>query len=379
METKIHITDNLDAEQLKCLNEIKTELKVRLEIHPNLYTNWNIIRFCRARNFNFKKVKLMIENYLEFREKYDFKIIEAIEESDLDVIFQNYAKGYFGYDYEGRVVIIDKLSLTYPSKIFDAMDIKFLTKALIRLYMHLIHIIFPVLSNLHKKRIDKMFYLVDLKDVSIMKFFDKRVLAFMKILSHFASDYYPEILGKCFIINSPLLFKGIWNVCKMWLDKKTRDKFDIEGEPGKEKLETYLNIVNLPICVGGKSENSFNLLNGPWKKELTDAIERRSFYLRDRTIEYEYFYTNEERDSEMRREKINKDNEISKFAIIDKDVSKLNDKNLVKYLVTKSADSKDIKKIGHFQVKEFEEFSTDDLKFGSPKIPISSIKVCKKN
>ena len=35
-----------------------------------------------------------------------------------------------------------------------------------------------------------------------------------------STDYYPEILGKGFIINAPMIFTGVWAIIKGWLDEK---------------------------------------------------------------------------------------------------------------------------------------------------------------
>lgn len=34
------------------------------------------------------------------------------------------------------------------------------------------------------------------------------------------TNYYPEVLGKLFIINAPFIFRGIFSIIKGWLDEK---------------------------------------------------------------------------------------------------------------------------------------------------------------
>ncbi|KAL6077836.1 CRAL-TRIO domain-containing protein [Balamuthia mandrillaris] len=48
------------------------------------------------------------------------------------------------------------------------------------------------------------------------------------------SDYYPERLGEAYFVNSPFIFKSIWNVLKVFLDEETRSKFKfVDGKKGE--------------------------------------------------------------------------------------------------------------------------------------------------
>lgn len=48
-----------------------------------------------------------------------------------------------------------------------------------------------------------------------------QVKHFTKLTSRITQDYYPEIMGKMYIINSGFFFKGIWAIVKPWLDPVT--------------------------------------------------------------------------------------------------------------------------------------------------------------
>ena len=69
-----------------------------------------------------------------------------------------------------------------------------------------------------------------------MKMLSKQVYNFVQLASKVAQENYPEILGKMFIINAPMLFSGVWAVIKPWIDEKTRNKITIIGSGFKEKL-----------------------------------------------------------------------------------------------------------------------------------------------
>jgi hypothetical protein len=67
-----------------------------------------------------------------------------------------------------------------------------------------------------------------------------------------------------FIVNSPMLFTGVWSMIKGWLDEKTRNKISILGGGYAKKLLEFVDAEQLPEFLGGK--NTHNLLDdhGPW-------------------------------------------------------------------------------------------------------------------
>jgi len=110
-----------------------------------------------------------------------------------------------------------------------------LIKYYIQSYEILLNRIFPSCSKARGERVDQTLTILDLKGSS-MKMMSKQVYNFIQLASKVAQDNYPEILGKMFIINAPLLFNGVWTVIKPILDEKTRNKIVIVGSGYKDKL-----------------------------------------------------------------------------------------------------------------------------------------------
>jgi len=287
--------EDSSPEQLQVVARLRVELKDRLEQFPDLKTTWNLLRFCRARDFDYDRVKLMLENFMDFRTEIDYDRIKQLDMSEFDVLTSNYARGYVGYDYDGRLIMIEKVSQSKPKNIVGVVSEETITNYFVNLYERLLYVIFPVLSKIHNRRIDRTVLIIDLADVNILKLFDSNLKSFLKFSSKMSQDYYPELLGKSFILNAPWVFKGIWSIVKIWLDKKTTDKFVIESGNGKDKLAECMDIRVLPKSLGGECDGPLTDFTGPWKDDLTDSWNRKSFHLRDRTPEYQYYYTESER------------------------------------------------------------------------------------
>lgn len=100
-------------------------------------------------------------------------------------------------------------------------------------YETLLKRIFPACSVAAGRRIEQTCSILDLKGAS-MGMMSKQVYSFIKIATSVAQDNYPEMLGKMFIINAPMLFSGIWACIKPWVDEKTRAKVSIIGSDYKK-------------------------------------------------------------------------------------------------------------------------------------------------
>ena len=102
--------------------------------------------------------------------------------------------------------------------------------------------------------------------------------ALFAIASQVGQDYYPETMGNLFIVNAPMLFSGIWKICKGFLDEVTRKKIKILGGTFLPTLLQHADEESIPSFLGGKctcSEYEGGCLRsyaGPWNDfELTSA------------------------------------------------------------------------------------------------------------
>ena len=107
--------------------------------------------------------------------------------------------------------------------------------------------------------------ILDLKGVGIKAFWD--VKGYVQQASNIGQNYYPETMGKFYIINAPWAFTAVWAVIKPWLDEVTVKKIDIIGASYKEKLLAQITAENLPKEFGGKCQcaGGCSLSDaGPW-------------------------------------------------------------------------------------------------------------------
>jgi hypothetical protein len=104
-----------------------------------------------------------------------------------------------------------------------------------------------------------------LKGVGISSFY--QVKDYVGKASKIGQDYYPECMGKFYIINAPYLFSTVWSFVKPWLDEVTVAKISILGTNYKPTLLEQIPEENLPSDLGGtcQCEGGCSLADqGPW-------------------------------------------------------------------------------------------------------------------
>jgi hypothetical protein len=108
--------------------------------------------------------------------------------------------------------------------------------------------------------------ITDLKGVGISK--ATSVYGYLQAISAISQNYYPERLGKLYVINAPFGFSTVFSFVKRFLDPVTVNKIHILGSGYQSTLLEQVPAENLPKAFGGKCEceGGCQLSDaGPWK------------------------------------------------------------------------------------------------------------------
>lgn len=109
--------------------------------------------------------------------------------------------------------------------------------------------------------------IMDLKGVGLAK--APQVFSYVKQASGLSQNYYPERLGRLYLINAPWGFSTVWSVVKGWLDPVTVQKIHVLGSGYQKELLAQVPAENLPKQFGGKCEcqGGCELSDmGPWRE-----------------------------------------------------------------------------------------------------------------
>ena len=109
---------------------------------------------------------------------------------------------------------------------------------------------FPACSLAANRLIEQSCTIIDVDGIGISALGGK-VKGFVKLASDIGQNYYPEMLGSMWVINSGFFFKAVWAVVKGFADEKTRNKINLEGSSYAKKLLEVIDANNLPSILGG--------------------------------------------------------------------------------------------------------------------------------
>lgn len=129
----------------------------------------------------------------------------------------------------------------------------------------------PACSRKHGHLLETCCTILDLKGLGIST--ASNYYSYIQSASVLSQNYYPERLGKLFVINAPWGFSPAFSVVKRFLDPVTVSKINVLGTNYKAELLKQVPEENLPEMFGGtcKCEGGCPFADsGPWQdKEFT--------------------------------------------------------------------------------------------------------------
>lgn len=110
----------------------------------------------------------------------------------------------------------------------------------------------PACSRKAGKLLETCCTIIDMKNVGLFK--APSVYGYLKQASAISQNYYPERLGKLYIINAPWGFSSIFSVVKSFLDPVTVNKIHVLGTGYQHEVLAQVPVENLPKEYGGTCE-----------------------------------------------------------------------------------------------------------------------------
>ncbi|CAF1088393.1 unnamed protein product [Didymodactylos carnosus] len=104
-------------------------------------------------------------------------------------------------------------------------------------------------SKLVSKYVETISTIMDFKGMDLSA---RKVIHLIKHFLHIDNNYYPERMGKMFVLNTPRIFPIMYNLVRPWLDLVTSSKISILKNEGYETtLLEHIDADQLPSEYGG--------------------------------------------------------------------------------------------------------------------------------
>jgi len=260
---------NLSAQQQAALDAFRAELQKDKLFVKERHDDATLLRFLRARKFDVPAAKTMFAAAEKWRK--DFKVDEIVKTftfPERDEVDKYYPQYYHKVDKEGRPVYIESLDKLDVTALYKITTQERLVKQLVWEYEKFLTERLPACTKAAGHTVETSCTILDLGGVSLTKFWHVKDYVFQA--SSIGQNYYPECMGRFYIVNAPFLFSTIWTVIKAWLDPVTQAKVSIHGGDYKKKLLEQIPAENLPVELGGTCacKGGCSLADeGPWQKK----------------------------------------------------------------------------------------------------------------
>lgn len=267
---------NLTADQEQKVKQLKEELtaagfNLRLD-------EATLLRFLRARKFDVAKAKLMFEECEKWRKENGVDtILQDFHYTEKPIVAKFYPQYYHKTDKDGRPVYIEELGSVNITEMYKITTQERMIKNLTWEYESFVNHRLPACSRKSNYLVETSCTILDLKGISITA--ASQVLSYVREASYIGQNYYPERMGKFYLINAPFGFSTAFRLFKPFLDPVTVNKIFILGYSYQKELLKQIPAENLPVKFGGKSEVSeadgglYLADVGPWREEQYVGVE----------------------------------------------------------------------------------------------------------
>lgn len=123
----------------------------------------------------------------------------------------------------------------------------------------------PMCSKAKGSYIEQGLTILNIKDIGVT--FTSKAMKYIKMISSLTQNYFPETLGKMYVINSSSVFSFLWTLVKPFIDEKTTKKIHVYKSDYLEFLLEDVDSENLPKFLGGDCECHGGCMysdKGPW-------------------------------------------------------------------------------------------------------------------
>jgi hypothetical protein len=256
-----HDLKALSAPQLEKLEHMKKAILAKFPSHSA--SDYTYMRFLRARKFDVNAaVEMYVEN-LHWRKHNNIDNYLVHPPTEIRELVGRIApESFHKFDKYGLPAYFLKAGKVNPNLLIRNVSLEDMTKS------HIWGMEFSFQRAAESsarlgRNVDQFVNICDLQGLSMSH---RQALKYIKSIAKLDNAYYPEALGKTYVINAPWIFPTIWNLVKGWIDPVTREKIHVLGSDYKELLLERFNPEDLPAEYGGKCQCA-----GGCIREFTEA------------------------------------------------------------------------------------------------------------
>ena len=266
---------NVTPDQEKSLNHLRELLRAQGYVERT--DDATLLRFLRARKFDALKAHEMYTANEKWRKEFGTNtILQDYDYPERNEVLKYYPKYYYQTDIDGRPVYYEEIGKVDITKLLKVTTKERMLRDIVHEYEAFTTYRLPAASRQVGHLVETSCTVLDLKGISLS--LARNVYGFISDAAYIGQNYYPERMGKFYIVNAPWGFSMVWSVIKKFLDPVTVDTIHILGSKYQTALAKQVPPQHLPVEFGGtaKSDGPIYLTDdGPWRNPKYQGPEVR--------------------------------------------------------------------------------------------------------
>jgi hypothetical protein len=253
---------NLTEEQKTAL----ASLKSKLPEEAKGTRDYILYRFLNQHYFDVDKTLAAYVKYLAWRKENKVDSYTERKVKNLDKMRKLIPYGYIGFDVEGRPVYYERTGKMHPHALLKHVAWEDMLESHIWGFEYLTKQMEEE-SKRRGQRIETITCVIDLEGLSLAH---RVAIPWLHKAAVFDQEYYPGIVGKVIIINSPWVWPVFFNLVKGFFPLDVQNRIEVVSDP-KTELPQIIPRQYLPPEYGGEAKDFVPILDA--KELLTDEDE----------------------------------------------------------------------------------------------------------
>lgn len=209
-----------DESLVKLKDKIISE---KIQYNSKVFDDNYLLRFIRARNCDVNLALEMLKKCIEWRKEEKIDEIHLFDYKEEMEVLSLHPRGYHKTDKLGRPIHYELLANLNMGDVLNLTSFDRMIRYNIKKIDYCLKTFFPICSKKANRNVYQVTNITDLKDFSLFQI-GRNIYDYIQADSVIMQEYYPETLGKIYILNTGYIFMGIWAIVKTFLNEATTNR-----------------------------------------------------------------------------------------------------------------------------------------------------------